>query len=767
MQRLGQSADEGADDGAHARPADEDDVQQVQATVVAVTADQTNIDAAAKVSTLVSPRSPRASAPGAAPAASQPVPPLKMSDPADAAVAIAIGSDARAEAAALAAGLDAASTAMLKATAKSQNLSPADISELAASLALPAVPFSRLWAYLKDDKCLIAFAICVSAANGLLFPAFALVLSGFTNAFYDPSNTNVHSSAIDYMIYFFILAAGGFILNFGQNLLFGIFAARFVRRVRYAAYTALLRQEIGFFDLPANAPGRLASRIGQESVLVGKLAGMSLAMTVQMGASLVAGLVIAFDASWRLSLLILASAPLLMVFGMFEMKVRMWFLSTMLSDDEHHKPMHFDATCLALAPTATFFPLPTTVTQAMAGLTGQLTKAFEEAAHVATESMTGVRTVSAFGLQQTMLAKFDAALERPTKLGLRRARFGGVGQGASQFMMFAIYSLCFWSGAQWISQGVLTFQQVCADEDLRHYSGLFTQSRQRHVLVRCHSMHFQLMQSFFAIAMSATGIGMSPSLQRLIDMYCTHPSEFIHRHIYTHNYTRYNAGHASALAVDAGKAEGAKRSLFSLIDRKSLIDAWNANGKMPSSSGDKGCGNFELREVHFSYPNRPDVEVLKGLNLTVEAGTVVAIVGPSGCGKSTVAALLMRMYDATQGTVLVDGVDVRELNVKALRALQGWVQQEAPLFADSIAYNIAYGRQADDKLLPDHGVARDAGSDATVPAGFVVPPDVISAAESANAAEFVNSFKHGYATFVGDRGNQLSGGQKQRIAIAR
>jgi ATP-binding cassette subfamily B (MDR/TAP) protein 1 len=145
----------------------------------------------------------------------------------------------------------------------------------------------------------------------------------------------------------------------------------------------------------------------------------------------------------------------------------------------------------------------------------------------------------------------------------------------------------------------------------------------------------------------------------------------------------------------------------------------------------------------------------------------VALVGASGCGKSSIVALLERFYDPASGCVLVDGVDLRSLNVAAYRAQVGWVQQEATLHTDSVAYAIGYGAAGPVKPVPNAGVPREAGAGATVPRGFVVPPGVERAAHDANAAEFIAGFQHGYATHVGERGAQLSGGQKQRVAIAR
>ena len=148
--------------------------------------------------------------------------------------------------------------------------------------------------------------------------------------------------------------------------------------------------------------------------------------------------------------------------------------------------------------------------------------------------------------------------------------------------------------------------------------------------------------------------------------------------------------------------------------------------------------------VRFHYPSRPDVQVLRGLDLVVPDGATVALVGASGCGKSTTIQLLERFYDATAGTVTLGGVDVRDLNVGWLRARIGLVGQEPTLFNMSIADNIAYGAR-----------------------GEATREEVIEAARMANAHDFIAAFPDGYDTGVGEGGAQLSGGQKQRIAIAR
>lgn len=145
----------------------------------------------------------------------------------------------------------------------------------------------------------------------------------------------------------------------------------------------------------------------------------------------------------------------------------------------------------------------------------------------------------------------------------------------------------------------------------------------------------------------------------------------------------------------------------------------------------------------FAYPSRPDLRVCDNYQLSVKAGETVALVGPSGGGKSTAISLLLRFYDPDQGSVKLDGVDIKDLNVRFLRDHIGYVGQEPVLFAGSVQDNIRSGKP-----------------DATL-------EEVIEAAKAANAHDFIATFPDGYNTKVGQKGVQLSGGQKQRIAIAR
>ncbi|GER34977.1 ABC transporter B family member [Striga asiatica] len=190
-----------------------------------------------------------------------------------------------------------------------------------------------------------------------------------------------------------------------------------------------------------------------------------------------------------------------------------------------------------------------------------------------------------------------------------------------------------------------------------------------------------------------------------------------------------------ALLINTSNGKEQTRSAGYMSSLKSANDVRNL-----ARSGD-----IRLEDVHFSYPLRPDVEILRGLDLTLKCGTVTALVGPSGAGKSTVVQLLARFYEPTKGRITVAGEDLRSFDKSEWARAVSLVNQEPVLFSVSVGENIAYG-------LPDEYVSKD---------------DVIKAAKAANAHEFIISLPQGYDTLVGERGGLLSGGQRQRIAIAR
>jgi ATP-binding cassette subfamily B protein len=182
-----------------------------------------------------------------------------------------------------------------------------------------------------------------------------------------------------------------------------------------------------------------------------------------------------------------------------------------------------------------------------------------------------------------------------------------------------------------------------------------------------------------------------------------------------------------------------------LTDIEQMFDLLEVEAEVVDCPGAKPLsidkGAIVFKDVHFHYD--PDRPILKGVSFEVPAGKTVAVVGPSGAGKSTISRLLYRFYDVQEGSITIDGQDVREVTQKSLRAVIGMVPQDTVLFNDTIAYNIRYGRPG--------------ASDA----------DIEQATEVAQIARFIKELPDGYNTKVGERGLKLSGGEKQRVAIAR
>ena len=209
-------------------------------------------------------------------------------------------------------------------------------------------------------------------------------------------------------------------------------------------------------------------------------------------------------------------------------------------------------------------------------------------------------------------------------------------------------------------------------------------------------------------------------------------------------YTTFVAGAMGQFAElysQLQKAIGATGRVRELLRETGEVEV--LLGPTPPSTLPRLRGDIVFENVHFSYPSRQGVEVLHAVNLAAASGQRIALVGPSGAGKSTLISLLLRLYDPSDGRLLIDGRDAREYRLAELRGQMSMVPQEVLLFGGSIADNIAYGKPG-------------AGED-----------EIEQAARQANAHEFIQAFPERYATLAGERGIKLSGGQRQRVAIAR
>ena len=191
---------------------------------------------------------------------------------------------------------------------------------------------------------------------------------------------------------------------------------------------------------------------------------------------------------------------------------------------------------------------------------------------------------------------------------------------------------------------------------------------------------------------------------------------------------------------------GAAERVLSLMDTLPTINP-NAGVKLKSDTLE---GNIEVRDVVFTYQMRPDKQVLQHVDLTIPSNSTVALVGKSGAGKSTILHLVLRFYDLyrpedgpegvkSRGEILLDGVNIRDINLRSLHRNMGLVMQDTQLFGGTLLENISYGLEENEFTMKD----------------------VQEAAENANADEFIRGFENGYETRIGEKGVRLSGGQKQ------
>ncbi|KAK9165116.1 hypothetical protein Scep_000307 [Stephania cephalantha] len=465
--------------------------------------------------------------------------------------------------------------------------------------------------------------------TGIQASIFALGVARILELFYLYDDSKTKHESLRIILSFIIMAVFTVPLYLMQHFFCTIMGERLVSRVRLYMFSAMLRNEISWFDMDTNSTGSLISTLAADATLVRSALAERLSSIVQNIAITLSAFAIGYKLCWPLALVVTATFPLLIAASITEKLV-------------------------------------------MQGLGGDYSKAYSRAIALAHEAIINIQTVAAFGSEDMITNQFSSELSRSNKWALLRGHITAIGFGMSQCLAFFSYALGLW------------------------YSS---------ILIKNHGYKFgDAMKTFLVLIFTANSIA-----------------------------------DTLGVAPDIVKGTKALESVFRILERRTKIEPNDPT----SLELTEVKGNVELKNVIFRYPSRPDVVVLDDFNLKVMAGTSHAIVGHSGCGKSSVIALIMRFYEPTSGSVMIDGLDIRSLNLKSTRLRIGLVQQEPVLFSTSVYDNILYGKDGASEI------------------------EIINAAKAANAHEFISRMPDGYHTQVGTQGAQLSGGQKQRVAIAR
>ncbi len=491
----------------------------------------------------------------------------------------------------------------------------------------------------KKEKILMLIACFFAMAGGAGIPLFSLVFGSLTNSLAPPAiggkNPKIIDQSSNFSSYFVYIGIGVAICNFISMGVFLNVSEKVSGRIRKAYFDAVLRQEIGYFDLLN--PNELASKMSIETYTIQMGIGEKIPQFLMAFCSIIAGFIVGFARGWQLTLVLCGALPFMSVAG----GLYAWVL---------------------------------------ASIKKLMNKAYVVSSALAEQSLTAIKTVKSLSSEDFELQNFSKELLKANFIIFKYGLLVGVAIGCLYFTMLSNYGLAFWFGS-------ITIE--------KHWYNEVTQS------------DFDVgnvITVFFCVTLSSMFLAqLGPPIK----------------------------------AFTSAKQSAA--NVFFTIDRipKILID------DSTKLSANNVTGDIEFKSVEFTYPSRKEVQVLKGASFQIEKNKKTAFVGESGSGKSTIVALIERFYDPDSGGIFIDGVDIRDYNLKSIRSKIGYVGQEPVLFSGTVRENLLFGKE-----------------DAT-------EEEIMQALTQSNAIKFVEKLPKKLDTMIGLGGSQLSGGQKQRLAIAR
>jgi ABC-type multidrug transport system fused ATPase/permease subunit len=480
----------------------------------------------------------------------------------------------------------------------------------------------KIFRFVIPYKWTFGFGMMFLLLSNLTTMSFPLLIGEMTKVIEGKSKYLIN----EVTIFFFAILIVQAILSFFRIYTFAQVSEKSMRDVRQTLYAKIITMPI--FNFEKRRVGELMSRITSDITQLQDVLSITLAEFFRQIFTLIGGIALITYLSWKLTLFMLATFPLLVVaaivFGKFIRKI------SKKSQDE-------------LAATNI----------------------------IVEETFQSIQAVKSFTNEGYEVNRYAQSLNKVIEAALRAATMRG---GFVSFVIFALFGGIVgvvWYGAQLVAQG----DMILAD----------------------------LLTFIFYTAFIGGSVG------GLGDIY-----------------------------AQLQKTIGASDRILEILEDPSEVHLEDKTENVVID-----FGTIELKNIHFSYPSRPSVEILKGLSIRIEPGQKVAIVGTSGTGKSTLAQLMMRFYEPNSGEIELNGRNINAYSVNAWRKMLALVPQEVLLFGGSIRENIAYGKP---------GATQD---------------EIEHAAEQAYAREFIESFPEKWDTLVGERGVKLSGGQRQRIAIAR
>ncbi|KAJ4300588.1 hypothetical protein N0V88_003267 [Collariella sp. IMI 366227] len=545
----------------------------------------------------------------------------------------------------------------------------------------------------KGDLWMLAVAILCSIASGVPFPLIGIFFGQLLNDFNEvscveqaaggtttESASDYQGSVNDKILMIVYLAIAQFVTIYAHLTCWTLYGSRLAQRLRERYLENLLRQEPSYFDgLPA---GEVASRLSSDIQTIRSGTSEKVGICLSSLSFFVTAYIVAFVMNYELAAMLISLVPA-------------YFIMSFVGSHYIEK---------------------------YSGLVADHAAA---AASIASEALSNVVVVQAFGANKKLEGKFSEALAASKKEGLKKATAVGIQSGVMYFVAYSANGLAFWQGSRRI-----------ADAAAEGSGGTTVGST--------FTVIFILIEATLLLSQVAP---------------------------FTHLFVA---------------AVASFRKLSEEMDRESLIDGTATSGIQFSSQPEGASLGFELKGVSFTYPSRPEITVLDNVDISIPASKHTAIVGLSGSGKSTIAGLVTRLYDPTSGQILFGGHELRDVNVRELRSFVSLVQQEPSLLDRSLLENIAHGLI--NSINPSHAHLKATllgpdlasvaakvreGEDITAVAAQYDPAvvelvDLVQhAAKLADAHDFISRLHHGYGTVVGSAGRLISGGQKQRVALAR